>query len=139
VKARRQARNPKNIGSRAWLGLICINDRENANMLAISIYAWDWIFRAMADRTNLPNAFLSIFTAAELRAIRVIFATISAEGRCTKRLDEIAALADASRSTVRNSIAEGVRFGLLEKQERRYSGAVSEPNVITAAATTPFL
>jgi hypothetical protein len=53
----------------------------------------------MADQTNLPNAFLSIFTPAELRVIRAIFAAISAEGRCTKRLDEIAAMASASRST----------------------------------------
>ena len=52
----------------------------------------------MADQTNLPNAFLSIFTPAELRVIRAIFAAISAEGRCTKRLDEIAAMASASLS-----------------------------------------
>jgi hypothetical protein len=46
----------------------------------------------MSDQTNLPNAFLSIFTPAELRVIRAIFAAISAEGRSTKRLDEIAAM-----------------------------------------------
>ena len=68
--------------------------------------------------------------------IRVIFAAILAEGRCTKRLDGIAALASVSRSTARNSIAEAVRCGLLEKQERRHYAAVSEPNVVTAPATT---
>jgi hypothetical protein len=46
----------------------------------------------MSDQTNLPNAFLSIFTPAELRVIPAIFAAISAEGRSTKRLDEIAAM-----------------------------------------------
>jgi hypothetical protein len=39
----------------------------------------------MADQPNLPTAFLSIFTAAELRVIRVIFAAISAEGSDAER------------------------------------------------------
>jgi hypothetical protein len=90
----------------------------------------------MPDQPNLPNAFLSIFTAAELRVIRVIFAAISAEGRCTKRLDEIAALASASRSTVRNSVKEAVHYGILERRERRFATAVSAPNIITAPGTT---
>jgi hypothetical protein len=89
----------------------------------------------MANQPNLPTPFLSIFTAAELRVIRVIFAAISAEGRCTKRLDEIALLADASRSTARNSIKQAVSHGLLERRERRFATAVSAPNVLTAPGT----
>src|SRR5215831_19227338 len=80
---------------------------------------------------ELPNASLIIFTRAELRVIRVIFSAILSEGQCTKRLDEIAALASASRSTVRNSIKEGVYHGILERRERRSGNAVSEPNVLT--------
>jgi|SRR5262245_32585531 hypothetical protein len=90
----------------------------------------------MADQSNLPNAFLSIFTPAELRVIRVIFAAISAEGRCTKRRDEIAALASASRSTARNSIRQAVSYGLLERRERRFATAVSAPNILTVPGTT---
>jgi DNA-binding MarR family transcriptional regulator len=90
----------------------------------------------MADQTNLPNAFLSIFTPAELRVIRAIFAAISAEGRCTKRLDEIAAMASASRSTARNSIKQAVSYGLLERCERRFVTAVSAPNILTAPGIT---
>ena len=60
------------------------------------------------------NVFSSIFTRAELRVINLIFSVILAEGRCTKRLDEIAQLAGASRSTVRNSINEAVYHGILE-------------------------
>jgi len=88
----------------------------------------------MADQTNLPDAFLSIFTAAELRVIHVIFAAISAEGRCTKRLDEIARLGEASRSTARNSIKKAVTHGLLERRERRFATAVSASNVLMAPA-----
>jgi DNA-binding IclR family transcriptional regulator len=88
----------------------------------------------MADQTNLPDAFLSTFTAAELRVIHVIFAAISAEGRCTKRLDEIARLAEASRSTARNSIKQAVSHGLLERRERRFATAVSASNILTAPA-----
>src|SRR5262245_23504702 len=93
-------------------------------------------FRTMTDQPKLPTAFLSIFTAAELRVIRVIFAAISAEGRCTKRLDEIARLADASRATARSSIKQAVSHGLLERRERRFATAVSAPNVLTAPGTT---
>jgi hypothetical protein len=98
--------------------------------VAPAICAWLG-FRAMHDQPNLPNAFLSIFTAAELRVIRVIFAAILTEGRCTKRLDEIAALAGASRSTVRNSVKEAVHYGILERRERRFATAVSAPNILT--------
>ena len=84
---------------------------------------------------ELPNAFLSIFTPAELRAIRVIFSEILSEGQCTKRLDEIADLASASRSTVRNSIQEAIYHGILERRERRFATAVSEPNVLTLPGT----
>ena len=90
----------------------------------------------MADQTTLPDVFLSIFTAAELRVIRVIFAVISAEGRCTKRLDEIARLAGASRSTAHNSVKEAVHYGILERHERRFATAVSATNVLTAPSTT---
>ena len=93
-------------------------------------------FGTMADQTTLPDVFLSIFTAAELRVIRVIFGVISAEGRCTKRLDEIARLAGASRSTARNSVEEAVHYGILERRERRFATAVSATNVLTAPSTT---
>ena len=79
---------------------------------------------------ELPNASLTIFTPAELRAIRVIFSELS-EGQCTKRLDEIAALASASRSMVRHSIKEAVYHGILQHRERRFGNAVSQPNVLT--------
>jgi hypothetical protein len=63
---------------------------------------------------EIPNALMSIFTPAELRVISVIFSVILSEGQCTKRLDEIAALAGASRSSGRNSIKEAVYHGILE-------------------------
>ena len=80
---------------------------------------------------ELPNASLSIFTPAELRVIRVIFSVMLSEGQCSRRLDEIAALAGASRSTVRNSIKEAVYHGIFQRRERRFGKAVSEPNVLT--------
>jgi DNA-binding FadR family transcriptional regulator len=83
-----------------------------------------------------PNVFSSIFTRAELRVINLIFSVILAEGRCTKRLDEIAQLAGTSRSTVRNSIKEAVYHGILERRERRFANAISKPNVLTAPATS---
>jgi DNA-binding MarR family transcriptional regulator len=83
---------------------------------------------------ELPKASLSIFTPAELRVIRVIFSMMLSEGQCTKRLDEIAELASASRSTVRNSIKEAVYHGILQRRERRFDNAISEPNVLTVPA-----
>jgi len=80
---------------------------------------------------ELPDVSLSVFTPAELRVIRAIFSVMMSKGQCTKRLDEIAALAGASRSTVRNSIKEAVYHGILERRERRFGNAVSEPNVLT--------
>jgi DNA-binding GntR family transcriptional regulator len=85
---------------------------------------------------ELSNASLSIFTPAELRVIRVILSVMLSEGQCTKLLDEIAALAGASRSTVRNSIREAVYHGILERRERRFGNAVSEPNVLTVPGIT---
>jgi len=85
---------------------------------------------------ELPNACLSIFTPSELRVIRVIFSVMLSEGQCTKRLDEIAALAGASRSTVRNSIKEAIYHGILERRERRFGNAVSEANVLTVPGIT---
>jgi DNA-binding Lrp family transcriptional regulator len=66
--------------------------------------------------------------------IRVIFSAVSVEGRCTKRIDEIAELAGASRSTVRNSIKKAVYHDILERRERRFADATSEPNVLTVSA-----
>jgi DNA-binding MarR family transcriptional regulator len=83
---------------------------------------------------ELPKASLSIFTPAELRVIRVIFSMMLSEGQCTKRLDEIAELASASRSTVRNSIKEAVYHGILQRRERRFDNAISEPNVLAVPA-----
>jgi hypothetical protein len=59
---------------------------------------------------------------------------ISVEGRCTKRIDEIAELAGASRSTVRNSIKKAVCHDILERGERRVADAISKPNVLTVSA-----
>jgi DNA-binding FadR family transcriptional regulator len=83
-----------------------------------------------------PNLFSSIFTRAELRVINLIFSVILAEGRCTKRLDEIAQLAGTSRSTVRNSVKEAVYHGILERRERRFANAISKPNILTAPASS---
>jgi DNA-binding GntR family transcriptional regulator len=68
--------------------------------------------------------------------MRAAFSVVLAEGRCTKRLDEIAQLAGASRSTVRNSINEAVYHGILERRERRFANVISKPNVLTAPATS---
>jgi hypothetical protein len=84
---------------------------------------------------ELPNASLSIFTPAELRIIRDLFGDV-VRGAMHQRLDEIAELASASRSTVRNSIKEAIYHGILERRERRFGNAVSEPNVLTVPGIT---
>src|SRR5262245_1908899 len=107
-----------------WLAIRCVR---------VSLRRW----ASMRHKgRELPNASLSIFTLAELRVIRVIFSVMLSEGRCTKRLDEIAELVSASRSTVRNSIKEAVYHGILERRERRFGNAVSEPNVLTVPGIT---
>ena len=117
------------------LGFWKADHRDGVLCRSLSVSVLGTGFGKMADKTNLPGAFLSIFTFAELRVIRVIFGVISAEGRCTKRLDEIARLAGASRSTARNSIKEAVHYGILERRERRFATAVSAPNILTARST----
>ena len=117
------------------LGFWKADHRDGVLCRSLSVSVLCTGFGKMADKTNLPGAFLSIFTFAELRVIRVIFGVISAEGRCTKRLDEIARLAGASRSTARNSVKEAVHYGILERRERRFATAVSATNVLTAPST----
>jgi hypothetical protein len=82
---------------------------------------------------NLSTAiYLGVFSRAEQRVLQTIFKAIVEGGnRCVATLATLARDSNTSKSTTRNAITRAVEIGLLEKTERRYSCAVSLPNVLT--------
>ena len=88
----------------------------------------------MAEQpVNLSTAiYLGVFSRAEQRVLQAIFKAIAeGGGRCVATLAMLARDSNTSKSTTRNAITRAVEIGLLEKMERRSSGAVSLPNVLT--------
>lgn len=87
--------------------------------------------RRLAFSGPLPPALAASFTVAELAALRIIGDEVRSRGRCVACHDEIAARAGISRSSAKNAVREAVRLGLISRQERRYRGRRSDPNIIT--------
>src|SRR6266403_4094238 len=87
----------------------------------------------MAEQpVNLSTAiYLGVFSRAEQRVLQAIFKGIAeGSGRCVATLARLARDSNTSKSTTRNAITRAVEIGLLEKMERRYSCAVSLPNLL---------
>jgi DNA-binding MarR family transcriptional regulator len=87
--------------------------------------------KRLAFSGPLPPAIAAHFTIAELAALRIIGDDVRARGRCDACNDEIAARAGISRSSAKNAVREAVRLGMLSREERRYRGRRSDPNVLT--------
>jgi hypothetical protein len=87
----------------------------------------------MAEQpVNLSTAiYLGVFSRAEQRVLQAIFEAIAESGgRCVATLAMLARDSNTSKSTTRNAITRAVEIGLLGKMERRFSCAVSLPNVL---------
>src|SRR5437764_4692921 len=86
----------------------------------------------MAEQpVNLLTVYLGVFSRAEQRVLQAIFKAIAESGgKCVATLAMLARDSNTSKSTTRNAITRAVEIGLLEKMERRYSCAVSLPNLL---------
>jgi hypothetical protein len=73
------------------------------------------------------------FSRKELSALAVVTAECAQRGACALTLDAIAALAEVSRTTVRNTLRKARGLGLLEVEERRQFAAPNLASVVTLA------
>src|SRR3954468_24020314 len=87
--------------------------------------------RRWAASGLLPPALAARFTLAETAVLAVVAAEVLRHGRCTLVLEHIAALAGVCRKTVKNTLKEAQRHGLLGIEERRLSAWRNAPNVVT--------
>jgi hypothetical protein len=78
----------------------------------------------------MPPALASRFTVGELAVLRIVGDEVTARARCELHIDAIAARAGVSRTTAQNAIRQACRLGMLERQERRRTGARSLTNVL---------
>jgi DNA-binding transcriptional ArsR family regulator len=73
------------------------------------------------------------FSGRELSALAVVTAECGQRGACALTLDAIAALAEVSRTTVRNALRKARGLGLVEVEERRQFAAPNLASVVKLA------
>ena len=84
------------------------------------------------DNQLLNHLYLGIFSRAEQRVLQAIFKAIAnGGGQCVATLAALARDSGTSKRTVGNAVAQAVRLGIIEKQERRRYTAPSLPNILT--------
>lgn len=82
----------------------------------------------------MPPALAANFTMGEQAVLAVLSREVQKSGRCAFPIDQIAALAGVSRSTVKNAIREAKALGFIEVTERRRAGQPSLPNIVTVVS-----
>lgn len=87
--------------------------------------------RRLATSGPLPPSVAAAFTTGELAVLRIVADEVRDRGRCTLHLAAIAARAGVCRKLAQNAIRHAIRLGLLHREERRWPGRVSLPNVLT--------
>ena len=84
------------------------------------------------DNQLLNHLYLGIFSRAEQRVLQAIFKAIAdGGGQCVATLAALARDSGTSKRTVGNTVAQAVRLGIIEKQDRRRYSAPSLPNILT--------
>ena len=78
----------------------------------------------------VPSRIAAGFTMGEIAVLTVIARQVQRGGTCSLPIDAVAALAGASRSTVKRAVRLAVQLGLLERHERRRRGQKSGTNVL---------
>ena len=68
--------------------------------------------RRWAASGRLPPGLAARFTLAEQVVLALVAAEVARQGDCRLAIDNLAAVAGASRSTVKNAIREAVRLAL---------------------------
>lgn len=86
--------------------------------------------RRWAASGRLPPGLAARFTLAEQAVLALVAAEVARRGDCRLAIDNMAAVAGASRSTVKNAIREAVRLGLMTVEERQITGWRNDTNVI---------
>lgn len=86
--------------------------------------------RRLAASGPMPPALAARFTTAELSVLAIVADEVRRHGRCDRSLDEIAARAGVSRSTVKNALRAAQRLGLIRVTLRPVRGRKNLPNVI---------
>lgn len=88
--------------------------------------------RRLAAAGPLPPSLAGAFTLAEQAVMRIIGNEIRQRGKCALFLDQIAARAGCSRSTVQRALRAAARLGVVTVQERRRRGHKSLTNIVRA-------
>jgi hypothetical protein len=84
------------------------------------------------DNQLLNHLHLGIFSRAEQRVLQAIFkAIVDGSGQCVATVAALARDSGTSKRNVGNTVAQAVRLGIIEKQERRRYSALSLPNILT--------
>lgn len=86
--------------------------------------------RRWAASGRLPPSIAARFTLAETAVLAVITTEMSKRGDCRLHIDNIAAVAGVSRSTVRNAVRQARTLGLVTVEERRASAWRNLSNVV---------
>jgi hypothetical protein len=86
--------------------------------------------RRLAASGPMPPALAARFTTGQLAALKIIGDDVRDSGACIAPIDAIAARAGVCRTVVQNAIRQACRLGMLERQERRRTGANSLPSIL---------
>jgi hypothetical protein len=86
--------------------------------------------RILATSAAAPPQVRAKFTLCENAVMTVIAGEHKRHGVCDLAVGKIAALAGVCATTVRNAVAEGVRCGLLQREERERPGRPNDTNII---------
>jgi len=89
------------------------------------------------DNQLLNDLYLGIFSRAEQRVLQAIFKAVAdGGGQCVTTVAALARDSGTSKRTVGNSVAQAVRLGIIEKQERRRYSVLSLPKSISKREAT---
>jgi hypothetical protein len=86
--------------------------------------------RRWAASGRLPPGLAARFTLAEQAVLALVAAEVARRGDCRLAIDNLAAVAGASRSTVKNAVREAVRLGLVTVEERQVTGWRNDTNIV---------
>nr|WP_137830875.1 helix-turn-helix domain-containing protein [Methylobacterium sp. L1A1] len=86
--------------------------------------------RRWAASGRLPPALAAQFTLAEQAVLSLVAAETARRKDCRLAIENIAAVAGVSRSTVKNAIREAVKLGLVTVEEREITGWRNDTNIV---------
>lgn len=86
--------------------------------------------RRWAASGRLPPGLAAQFTLAEQAVLALVAAEVARRGDCRLAIDNLAAVAGVSRTTVKNAIRQAVRLDLLTVEERQVTGWRNDTNVV---------